>query len=93
MNQSINQSMKFIQNFLWGLPVMPNKLNFVSMMAGFDAIYTYSISVRRVTCSTSIKVVHWETRVGRNFVKTLSIFNCFLHGVLVFENLIRCNCN
>jgi hypothetical protein len=42
------------------IPVMSDEFDFMSSMAGFNAVDTNGIAICCVACLTSIKVMHWK---------------------------------
>ena len=72
------------------LPVMPDKFYFVTCMASLDAVNTDGISVGCVACPTPVEVMHWETRITWNLIKTLATRHCLLYHVLVTKDFVFC---
>lgn len=60
----------------------------MSSMTCFYTIYTNSIPISCIASLTTIKVMHWEWRVRRYFIQTLTITYCLFNSILVTINFI-----
>ncbi len=68
--------------------VVANKLNVVPSVASVDAVEADGVPVRRVARTTTVKVVHRERSVRRNFVQTEPPRHCRVHRVQVVVHLV-----
>lgn len=62
----------------------------MTSMTRFYAVNTYGISISRIACLTSVKVVHGKRRVTRDFVQTLPVAHRLLDGILIIKDFIPC---
>lgn len=69
---------------------MTNELDIMTSMTRFYAVNTYGISISRIACLTSVKVVHGKRRVTRDFVQTLPVAHRLLDGILIIKDFIPC---
>lgn len=53
-------------------PVMSDKLDNVSIVAGLDTVDTYGVTISGVTGAAAVEVVHGEAGIRRYLVETLS---------------------